>query len=55
MKEEELRRAMGEGGMFATEDQYRVVPGNGHEIIDRIRYRSSLSHSLNVRRPFIRS
>lgn len=25
------------GGMFATEDQYRVVPGNGHEIIDHIR------------------
>jgi hypothetical protein len=25
------------GGMFATEDQYLVVPGTGHEIIDRIR------------------
>jgi len=25
-------------GLFATQDQYRVIPGNGHEIIDRIRY-----------------
>lgn len=27
------------GGMFAAEDQYHVVPGNGHEIINRIRSR----------------
>lgn len=34
-----------EGGMFATQDQYYVVPGNGHEIIDRIRC-LTLSHVL---------
>lgn len=39
MKEEGLRGARDEDGMFATEDQYRVVvvvvvPGNSHEIID---------------------
>lgn len=32
-KEEEPRD---EGGMFATKDQYRLVPGNGHEIIDPV-------------------
>lgn len=47
-------------GMFATEDQYRVVSGNGHEIIDHIRcltlsqtlvtHRSDLI--LNRRLPF---
>lgn len=51
MKEEELRRATG-AEMFVTEDQYRVVPGNGHEIIDCIRYLTSFGLSLSVRRPF---
>jgi len=37
----------GGGGMFATQDQYRVVPGNGHEIIDHIRC-LALSQTLLV-------
>lgn len=40
-------------GMFATQDQYRVVPGNGHEIIDHIRY-LILSQTLVVCRFIIR-
>ena len=42
------------GGMFATQDQYRVVPGNGHEIIDHIRC-LTLSQTLVVCRFIIRS
>lgn len=42
------------GGMFASRDQYRVVPGNGHEIIDRIRC-LTLGPTLVVRCPIVRS